>query len=246
MDKPIKPGKPSKPDAKPDAKPDGKPDVGKPTKPIKPTKPVKPNKPTNKPNSYNYIAAAAGQTCEDTVDTYSASMKRPLKTLVDISSCSNSTHPGSECSSECSQFYEDSPGQTSMVCACGPAKSKKDKKAGKLLCDWKFETRKPNYLKSCSPLYCAESDLPTIQNAQLECELTTDATGNSFITNFRYCKYVCNPGYNFKEGSWDSNLYKIDAGTFCKQGTFDIFENMNFNEDDLPECAKKSSIAHKN
>ena len=47
-------------------------------------------------------------------------------------------------------------------------KSKKDKKAGKLLCNWKFETRKPNYLKSCSPLYCAESDLPTIPNAQLE------------------------------------------------------------------------------
>ena len=46
--------------------------------------------------------------------------------------------------------------------------SKKDKKAGKLLCNWKFETRKPNYLKSCSPLYCAESDLPAIQNAQLE------------------------------------------------------------------------------
>ena len=47
-------------------------------------------------------------------------------------------------------------------------KSKKDKKAGKLLCNWKFETRKPNYLKSCLPLYCSESDLPTIPNAQLE------------------------------------------------------------------------------
>ena len=32
-----------------------------------------------------------------------ASMKRPLKTLIDISSCSNSTNPGSECTTECSQ-----------------------------------------------------------------------------------------------------------------------------------------------
>ena len=32
-----------------------------------------------------------------------ASMKRPLKTLIDISSCSNSTNPGSQCTTECSQ-----------------------------------------------------------------------------------------------------------------------------------------------
>lgn len=66
MDKPIKPGKPSKPDGKPDGKPNGKPD-GKPDG----GKPTKPTKPTNKPNSFNYIAAAAGQKCEDSVDTYS-------------------------------------------------------------------------------------------------------------------------------------------------------------------------------
>ena len=54
--------------------------------------------------------------------------------------------------------------------------SKKDKKAGKLLCNWKFETRKPNYLKSCSPLYCAESDLPAIQNAQLEVSFFTSSS----------------------------------------------------------------------
>ena len=42
------------------------------------------------------------------------------------------------------------------------------------------------------------------------------------------------------------SFFESFKGTFCKQGTFDIFENMNFNENDLPECAKKSSIAHKN
>ena len=41
-------------------------------------------------------------------------------------------------------------------------------------------------------------------------------------------------------------IFESLKGTFCKQGTFDIFENMNFKESDLPECAKKSSIAHKN
>ena len=30
-------------------------------------------------------------------------MKRPLKALIDIASCSNSTNPGSECKTECSQ-----------------------------------------------------------------------------------------------------------------------------------------------
>ena len=78
MDKPIKPGKPSKPDGKPEGKPDGKPDGkpgGKPDGKPDGGKPTKPTKPTNKPNSYNYIAAAAGQTCEDSIDTYSERFK---------------------------------------------------------------------------------------------------------------------------------------------------------------------------